>query len=109
MPDQPRDMGESARAGSSAAERGTFNPQVVGSNPTRLATLSGPTIGRMATLRPFRALRPRPAVAAAVAATVGFATSFLVLGMLALMAALIVWLMVKAYTDDQRGQAIEAR
>ena len=29
------------RAGSSAAEHGTFNPLVVGSNPTRLALRSG--------------------------------------------------------------------
>ena len=39
----------------------------------------------------------------------GRATNFLVLGMLALVAMLVVWLMVKAYTDDQRGQAMDAR
>ncbi len=39
----------------------------------------------------------------------GRATSFLVLGMLALIAALVVWLMVKVYTDDQRRQALEAQ
>ena len=39
----------------------------------------------------------------------GRATSFLVLGMLALAAALVVWLMVKVYTDDQRRQALEAQ
>jgi twitching motility protein PilJ len=39
----------------------------------------------------------------------GRATSFLVLGMLALFAALVVWLMVKVYTDDQRRQALEAQ
>jgi twitching motility protein PilJ len=38
----------------------------------------------------------------------GRATSFLVLGMLALLAILVVWLMVKVYVDDQRRQAQEA-
>ena len=39
----------------------------------------------------------------------GRASSFLALGMLALIAALVVWLMVKVYTEDQRGQAREAQ
>lgn len=39
----------------------------------------------------------------------GRANSFLVLGMLALFAILVVWLMVKVYTDDQRRQAQEAQ
>lgn len=39
----------------------------------------------------------------------GRASSFLALGMLALIAALVVWLMIKVYTDDQRGQAREAQ
>lgn len=36
------------------------------------------------------------------------ATSFLILGMIALFAILVVWLMVKIYVDDQRRQAQEA-